>query len=76
MSWNDLIEAAYQTRTELHISQKSWAGACMLLGRAGAAICILLTDQASQRLNEPVQKPAGYFNAMLRRGWQGRTPFT
>ncbi len=69
--WQDLIEAAYRLRPELGISQKSWGKACVELGRTGAAICVLLTDQAALRLDDPVRKPAGYFNAMIQRATTG-----
>ena len=69
--WQDLIEAAYRLRPNLGISQKSWGKACVELGRTGAAVCVLLTDQAALRLDDPVRKPAGYFNAMIQRATIG-----
>ena len=71
ISWHDLVEAAYNLRKEVGISQRSWAEACAVLGRAGAAITVLLTEKATQRENYPVLKPAGYFNAMVNRGRRG-----
>ena len=71
MNWNDFVEAAYSLKAELHISQNSWSHACVTLGRTGAAICLLLTDQATQRADDPVTKPAGYFNAMINRAKTG-----
>lgn len=67
INWSEIVEAAYQMRPDLGISQKSWGTACLTLGRTGAAIAVLLTDQATQRANNPVRKPAGYFNAMVSR---------
>ena len=71
MNWNDFVEAAYRMKGELMISQASWARACNILGRTGAAICLLLTDQAQQRENKPVQKTGAYFNAMINRAKSG-----
>jgi heat shock protein HspQ len=71
MNWNDFVEAAYKLKNQLYISQSSWAQACVTLGRTGAAICVLLTDQATQRDEDPVLKPAGYFNAMINRAKVG-----
>ena len=71
MNWSDVVEAAYRLRTELFISQSSWARACETLGRTGAAVCVLLTDQATQREDDPVRLPAAYFNAMINRAKQG-----
>ena len=71
MNWNDFVEAAYRMKGELMISQSSWAKACGLLGRSGAAICLLLTDQAQQRDIKPVEKTGAYFNAMINRAKEG-----
>lgn len=71
MEWGDFVEAAYNLKGELDISQQSWANACVVLGRGGAAICLLLTDQAAQRELKPVKKPAAYFNAMIKRSKTG-----
>jgi len=71
MNWNDFIEAAYRMREELCISQSSWARACAILGRSGAAISLLLTDQAQQREHNPVAKTGAYFNAMINRAKSG-----
>lgn len=71
ITWSEFVESAYNIKSELNISQKSWGQACQVLGRNGAAICILLTDHASQRIDDPVLKPAGYFNAMINRAREG-----
>ena len=71
MNWNDFVEAAYKLKSSLFISQNSWANACTVLGRNGAAICLLLTDQAQQRDHKPVQKTGAYFNAMINRAKEG-----
>ena len=71
VGWSELIEAAYQLKSDLSISQKSWGEACQLLGRTGALICILLTDQATLRKSDPVKKPAAYFNGMIAKARAG-----
>ncbi|MBL4864191.1 MAG: hypothetical protein JKY63_04780, partial [Rhodobiaceae bacterium] len=71
MNWNDFVEASYKLKADLHISQQAWANACVTLGRTGASICVLLTDHATQRADDPVRKPAGYFNAMINRAKTG-----
>jgi len=68
ISWHDVVEAAHRLRSELHISQKSWAEACQVLGRYGAALCILITDCATQRPDDPVRLPAAYFRGMIKQG--------
>jgi len=69
--WGDLVEAAYQLRYELAISQASWADACALLGRTGAAVCLLVTDRATLREDDPVESPAAYFRGMVNRAERG-----
>lgn len=71
LSWDDIVSAASTLRPALHISQESWGRACQTLTRYGAAICILLTDQAAQRNENPVRKPAAYFNTMITRAKNG-----
>ena len=71
MDMDDIVEAAYALRPELFISQKSWGRACSHLTRYGAAVCILLLDQAVQRDENRVMKPAAYFNAMINRAISG-----
>jgi replication initiation protein RepC len=64
-TWPDLIEAAYRLRTPLGISQASWGEACEVLGRTGAALCLLVTDRATERTENAVEKPAAYFRGMV-----------
>ncbi len=71
MNWNDVIEAAYQLRPDLNISQQSWGEACELLGRAGAAICVLITDQATLRGDNRVTLPAAYFRSLCNKARAG-----
>ncbi|MEO7798088.1 MAG: plasmid replication protein RepC [Opitutaceae bacterium] len=71
LSWADLVEAAFRLKCELHVSQQNWAEACATLGRNGAAVCLLLTDRATQRDDEPVLKPGAYFRAMINRAKDG-----
>lgn len=70
-NWIDVIEAAAKIRRDLEISQKNWAEACQTLGRAGAALCVLVTDQACLREESAVRKPAAYFRGMLNRATEG-----
>ena len=67
MNINDLVEAASVLRPELQISQQSWGEACQTLTRFGAAICLLLTDRAALRPDDPVRKPAAYFRSLIKR---------
>ena len=71
MNHSDFIEAAYKLKDKLGISQNSWGHACMTLGRIGAAVCVILTDQANLREENRVMKPGAYFNAMINRAKSG-----
>ncbi|MEM6469600.1 MAG: plasmid replication protein RepC [Planctomycetota bacterium] len=70
-NWLDVNEAAYRLRRDLRISQQVWGDACQLLGRSGAALCLLITDQAALRPEKPVRHPPAYFRAMLNRAKSG-----
>lgn len=70
-NWSGIIDAAYSLRGDLGISQSAWIEACSLLGRSGAAICVLITDQHSRRKVDPVRRPGGYFRGMIAKGREG-----
>lgn len=72
LAWADLVDAAYRLKGTMHVSQQSWAEACSILGRNGAAVCLLLTDRATQRPEDPVLKPGAYFRAMTQRAKTGQ----
>ncbi len=72
VNWNDVVEAAYVLLPHLHISQRSWAEACQILGREGAAISVLLTDCATQRSANRVSQPGAYFVGMIKKARVGR----
>lgn len=69
--WGDLVEAAYRVRADLGVSQSSWGAACQLLGRNGAAVCLLVADRAALREVDPVRTPPAYFCGMVRRAETG-----
>lgn len=69
--WPDIVEAAYRLRPLLGVSQASWGEACGVLGRNGAALCLLVTDRATERTENAVEKPAAYFRGMVRKAGGG-----
>jgi replication initiation protein RepC len=71
INWTDAIEAAYRLRNDLRVSQGYWAEACEVLGRMGAAVCLLIVDRAALREDDPVRKPAAYFRSMVNRARAG-----
>ena len=66
-----LVDAADRLRTTLEISKGSWSRACQTMGRVGAAICLMLTDQAALREINPARIPGAYFNALIKRSQSG-----
>lgn len=70
--WRDVVEAAYRLRGEMDVSQASWGEACRVLGRNGAAVCLLVTDRAISREADPVRNPPAYFRGLVRRAEEGR----
>lgn len=71
MEWSDIVEAAYKRKDQLGISNAAWGRACQTLTRNGAAICLLLVDQGTQREENRVKSPIRYFNAMVSRAKSG-----
>ncbi|TWT48935.1 plasmid replication protein RepC [Botrimarina hoheduenensis] len=71
LTWSNLVEAANRRRSELRISQQSWAEACASMGRAGAAACVILTDRAMGHQQNPVRRPAAYFSGLARKARRG-----
>ena len=71
LSFRDVVDAAYCMRRNLHISEKSWREACEVLGRVGASVCVILTDRAAHRPENPVTKPAAYFKSMINKAGVG-----
>lgn len=70
-SWGDLVEAANRVGRVYGVSQASWAEACTVLGRNGAALCVLLVDHGANRDENRVRTPAAYFRGMIRRARAG-----
>ena len=70
-NWSGIIDAAYSLRDDLGISQSAWIEACSVLGRSGAAICVLITDRYSKRKIDPVRQPGGYFRGHGQEGERG-----
>lgn len=71
LTWKDLVETAYQASKALNISDASWRFACSVLGRNGAAICVVLTDRGIDRDENAVRNPKAYFSAMISRAREG-----
>ena len=71
MNINDFVDAAYQYKSKLFISQASWGRACQAIGREGATLCLILADRGVSREENRVRNPAAYFNSMITRAKAG-----
>lgn len=71
IDWPSFIEGADRLRAQLGVSQVAWGEACAVLGRSGAAICLLVTDRAALRDEQPARQPAAYFRGMVNRARRG-----
>ncbi len=71
LSWADLVEAANALLPTLGINRTAWWDACDVLGREGAAICIMIIDQKAQDPENPVRNPGGYLRKMVARAKTG-----
>jgi hypothetical protein len=73
-SWPNLIEASRRTALGIGISQRSWGQACEALGRARAALCVLVVDRnARLRQGHPYRAdhPGKCLSGMVRRAASG-----
>lgn len=68
---NDLLDAAYALLSELGVNKAAWFDACQVMGRYGAAICIMIIDQKEQDPVNPVRNPGGYLREMTARAKRG-----
>ena len=67
----DCVRAAYDLSRTLGIRHDVWVEACTALGEQAAAVCVILIDHAMHRPDNTVQKPSGYFRAMIDRAARG-----
>ena len=66
-SWGNIVNAAYQLRHDLGISQHAWGEACQKMGREYAAACVAIIDAKKA----DVQSPGGYLRGMTVKFQQG-----
>jgi len=71
LDWSDLVEAAHAILPELGIHKSAWWDACEVMGRSGAAICVMIIDQKAQSPENRVRNPGGYLREMTARAKKG-----
>lgn len=71
MSWDDIVAAAHIYKNEIGIDQNLWGRGCAGLTRLGAAICVILTDHAVHRSENPIKNSAAYFQSLINKAEKG-----
>ena len=71
LGWNDIVDAAYGLLPTLGISKSAWIEACMVLGRDGAALTIMIIDRKAQDTSNPIHSPGGYLRGMTEKAKKG-----
>ena len=66
------IEAAAARIGPLGINISAWAAACDRMGRARAAICVLLLDANRDHPTSPVMNPGGALRGMIKAHNRGK----
>lgn len=72
LGWPDIVNAAYDLLPVLGISKSAWLEACMVLGRDGAALAVMIIDQKTQDPENPIRNPGGYLRGMTARAKEGK----
>ncbi|MBB5224605.1 hypothetical protein HNP73_004576 [Amaricoccus macauensis] len=71
VSWASVTAAAYERAAEIGIADAIWAEAQAELGRAGAAVLVLLADAGSIERRGAIRSPAAWVRAMSARAETG-----
>jgi hypothetical protein len=72
-AWTGLTEAMRERCALLDIGQQDWAEGCAVLGRTGAALCVVVIEHKLTLTDErAIRRPASYFRAMVERGRERR----
>jgi hypothetical protein len=72
LGWSDIVQAAYDLLPTLGISKSAWIEACMVLGRDGAALAVMIIDRKVQDPENAIKNPGGYLRAMTDRAKVGK----
>ena len=67
LSWASVTAAAYERAAEIGVTDAIWAEAQAALGRAGAAVMVLLSDAGSIERRGAIRCPAAWVRAMTTR---------
>lgn len=71
VSWASVTAAAYERAAEIGVTDAIWAEVQAELGRAGAAVLVLLADAGSLERQGAIRSPAAWVRAMAARAETG-----
>jgi hypothetical protein len=69
--FSDIVDAAHALLPILGVHKSAWGEACTVLGRNGAAICVMIIDQKTQDEQVQIRNPGGYLREMTARAKRG-----
>ena len=72
LGWPDIVDAAYDLLQPLGISRSAWLEACMVMGRDGAALSIMIIDRKMQDAPNSIKNAGGYLRAMTKKAKDGK----
>ncbi|WP_132940165.1 replication initiation protein RepC [Varunaivibrio sulfuroxidans] len=67
----DLVDAAGRLCPHLEISRSAWVAACAVMGRAAAAVAVIVIDRNMEHPETPIRSPGGVLRAMTARAKVG-----
>lgn len=70
--WCDLVQAAHDSCSMLGVSQSAWIDACEIIGRNGAAACIIIFDRKKWDQKESIGNVGGYLRGCINKAENGR----
>lgn len=71
-NWSDLFSRCDELRLLIGLSEAGWVGSCSAQGKHLAAACLLIVAEKSLRDPLAIERPAGYFTAMIARAKEGK----
>lgn len=72
LGWPDIVDAAYDLLPTLGVSRSAWLEACMVMGRDGAALSVMIIDRKMQDAPDSIKNPGGYLRAMTKKAKEGK----
>lgn len=72
IDWSDFVRAASDLAPAIGINKTAWDDACFILGRAAAAVCVLVADRRRTDPMHPVNNPGGFLRGCIKKAQEGQ----